>query len=422
MKLLKVIFCVIVANLSFAYNNYHGCALAPGNIGWVVTLDSTIILHTTNGGANWHEQANTATREFFDVCCVDNLKAWTCGILGEILHTDDGGINWIFQNIGLGKYATRIEFIDQNYGWAAAADGAIGRTTDGGAYWDQNFAPFLIENYGLSFVNPMAGWMVSGIPDSLLTGQGCIINTTDGGVTWDSLYQSPSYEDFYDVHFFNDYNGIVVGGYDQTYAPIIFKTTNGGLTWNQISSPSNAYYLRAVDFVGDKGWAVGRFGTIIHTTNQGSSWTFQTNPATMTLFDVDFSDTLHGVACGYNIILYTTDGGQTWYQGSVEIQEEQNLGVPNRNLKLEVYPNPFNENLTIKFQIPNPKAEISLKIYDTRGKLVKAFNLQSSILNLTSVITWHGDDNNGHTLPSGIYFIKLETGSTALTREIILLK
>jgi len=440
-------FLLFIISGLYAYQNFHGCCLAPDDLtGWVVTLDSIIVLKTTDGGAHWFEQPNNAAaRKFFDITCRDNLNAWTCGILGEITHTSNGGQTWIHQVQGLAKYATRIEFIDDTLGWAVCGDGVVGRTTDGGSYWEQIFTPYAqAEFYGVSFVDAYEGWAVAGWPDSLDIAQGKIVHTTDGGFNWDSLYFSPIYEDFFDVHFFNNTDGIVVGGNEQNYSPIILKTTNGGNTWNPIQAPANAYYLRALDFVDDlNGWAVGRFGTIIRTTNGGNTWSFQTSPATTTLFDVDFSDSLHGIACGYNIILYTTNGGNTWNIGEIlGIKEINKWDVESR--KLEVYPNPFHKNLTIKFQIPNPKHQtnpkfqnqnnyeinveqgFSLVIYNASGRIVRQFNHLSATqyggIQPFNQVVWDGTDNSGRRLPSGVYFVKLEEGEFRKTEKVILLR
>jgi len=118
--------------------------------------------------------------------------------------------------------------------------------------------------------------------------------------------------------------------------------------------------LRAVDFVGNKGWAVGRFGTIIHTDDGGITWSFQNNPAVNTLFDVDFSDTLHGLACGDGIILRTTDGGQNWSRTA--IHEFENKSV--QQVALCTYPNPCRGVTTISFSVSrNQHAVSSLNIY-----------------------------------------------------------
>ncbi len=425
MKIKYFLFLSLLITGLYAYQNFHGCCLAPDNqTGWVVTIDSIIVLKTTNGGAYWFEQANpAATRRFFDITCRNNLKAWTCGILGEITHTSNGGQTWTHQVQGLAKYATRIEFIDDTLGWTVCGDGVVGRTTDGGAYWEQIFTPYAQgEFYGLSFINAYEGWVVAGWPDTLDIAQGKIIHTTDGGFAWDSLYFSPVYEDFFDIHFFNHLGGIVIGGNEQDYSPIIWKTTNGGLSWISVSAPANSYYLRALDFVDSlNGWAVGRFGTIIHTTDGGNTWTFQTNPATTTLFDVDFSDPQHGVACGYGIILYTTNGGQNWNTGVIQgIEESKILQSAIQNPKLELYPNPFRNHLFIKSEIRNPKSEILFRIYDVSGRVVKSFNLESCIMNQASRIVWDGSDDVGRRLPAGVYLIQFECSDYTAMKKAVL--
>jgi len=405
-----------------AQHNYHGVALAPDNQhGWVVCIDTTLIYYTTDGGATWTEQQpDSNARRFFDVTCIDQLTAWTCGILGEIEHTDNGGLDWLRQAEGLSKYATRIEFIDQNYGWTVCGDGAIGRTDNGGSYWEQIFIPwYSAELYGVSFLNQYDGWIVAGYPDSLLPGQGLILKSTDGGIMWDSLLQVTGFEDLFDVHFFNLLDGIVVGGDENDTSALIWKTTNGGTDWTPITPPMNTYYLRALDFVDDlEGWAVGRFGSIIHTSDGGNTWVFQTNPATTTLFDVDFSDNNHGIACGQDIILYTSDGGQNWHGVSVE---EHTITTPSQRSLFTVYPNPCHNSVNIKFQNNknhDPGARNQIAIYDITGRLVKSFSVPGSNFLVPGVIGWDCTDNFGQQVQNGVYIITIVVENTVLSEKI----
>jgi hypothetical protein len=208
---------------------------------------------------------------------------------------------------------------------------------------------------------------------------------------------------------------------------------DGGANWQSIAGPAGSYYLRAVDFVDEyDGWAVGRFGTIIHTSDGGNTWGFQANPATATLFDVDFSDNMHGLACGYGMILYTTNGGQNWNIGNPGIHE----GTENtaEGTALSVHPNPFRNHLVIKIQNPNPKSQANpnsqtvIKIYDSTGQLVKSFDL-STLCSATPLggllstsLEWNGKDDSGRRLPAGVYMIALEGDGTRLTHKTVLLE
>jgi hypothetical protein len=108
--------------------------------------------------------------------------------------------------------------------------------------------------------------------------------------------------------------------------------------------------------------------------------------------------------------------------GIAETALRTNPNVP----YLEVCPNPFHQMATIKFQIPNPndqinsKSQISLKIYDATGRLVRQFN---HLTNYSfNQVVWDGTDDFGRRLPAGIYFIRLESDGFKETEKVILLR
>lgn len=426
----SLLIFVAFSSAAFA-TNYHGCALAPDGLnGWVVSLDTALILHTTDGGVTWTPQQvppDTIGRKFWDVTCLDGTRAWTTGKhnlhAGEVLHTSDGGNYWFRQVAGFSKYGTRIAFYNANYGLSVGGDGSLARTTDGGNLWEQVFTDwYQAEYYGLSIVNQWDSWICAGWPDSIVTGQGYIVRTYDGGITWDTLngYHASGYEDFFDIHMFNVFEGIVVGGYDGTYEPIIWKTTDGGATWNPVSAPSNTFYLRAVDFVEQEGWAVGKSGTIIHTTDAGSTWTTQSSPCDTTLFDVDFRDHFHGLACGYNYILMTTDGGQNWQHVGIE---EHDAAIPTA-AALSANPNPFTSATTIRCTMQDAGYtihDISICVYDAMGRQVKSLDHASWIVDHESVV-WDGTDDSGKRLPAGIYFARIDSASGTRSQKLVLLE
>jgi flagellar hook assembly protein FlgD len=94
---------------------------------------------------------------------------------------------------------------------------------------------------------------------------------------------------------------------------------------------------------------------------------------------------------------------------------------------LEVYPNPFKNRLDIRWQITDTQMQdarsknqdISLKIYDVAGRLIKDFNLSSNINRLTSPITWQGDDDMGRYVSSGVYFVKFEHNRQSRIEKIV---
>lgn len=64
---------------------------------------------------------------------------------------------------------------------------------------------------------------------------------------------------------------------------------------------------------GDRLVAVGEYGTIIYSDDQGATWSQAQVPVQVTLTAVDFPQPRLGWAVGHDaVILHTTDGGVTW--------------------------------------------------------------------------------------------------------------
>jgi len=99
--------------------------------------------------------------------------------------------------------------------------------------------------------------------------------------------------------------------------------------------------------------------------------------------------------------------------GITELKTEH----PVANL-LKVYPNPFTKLTQIRYSIQNS----ALAIYDVSGRLVKSFNLESRIQNQESAISWHGDDDAGRKLPSGVYFVKFKSDDYEETEKVLLVR
>lgn len=89
------------------------------------------------------------------------------------------------------------------------------------------------------------------------------------------------------------------------------------------------------------------------------------------------------------------------------------------------YPNPFNPNTTIKYQIPE-LSFITIKIYDVLGNEVATLINEEKPAGIYEVeFSAEGGSASGrdeYTLPSGIYFYRLESSSFAQTKKLILLK
>uniref|UniRef100_A0A7C4XMH7 T9SS type A sorting domain-containing protein n=1 Tax=candidate division WOR-3 bacterium TaxID=2052148 RepID=A0A7C4XMH7_UNCW3 len=108
------------------------------------------------------------------------------------------------------------------------------------------------------------------------------------------------------------------------------------------------------------------------------------------------------------------------------VEETPNPNSAFRIPNLEVYPNPFQNHLLIKFQIPkqkvasSQKSVASIKIYDISGRLVRQWD--SETIRLSDHIIWSGDDNAGRKLPAGIYFIYFSCGELNKLKKVVMLE
>ncbi len=70
------------------------------------------------------------------------------------------------------------------------------------------------------------------------------------------------------------------------------------------------------------GWAVGKFGRILHTSDAGKNWAEQNSGTRKPLTSVSFSDEFHGFAVGGGgAILATADGGRSWQPRQSPVRE-----------------------------------------------------------------------------------------------------
>jgi hypothetical protein len=81
-------------------------------------------------------------------------------------------------------------------------------------------------------------------------------------------------------------------------------------------------------------------------------------------------------------------------------------------------PNPATSRVRIHWQVP-AEAEVSLRIYNTAGQLVKVLaDGRTKPGAYTSV--WNGTDNKGRRLANGVYFYALDNGAKRISRKLVL--
>lgn len=103
--------------------------------------------------------------------------------------------------------------------------------------------------------------------------------------------------------------------------------------------------------------------------------------------------------------------------------EGQNNNLVNDFILHQNYPNPFNASTLIQFTVPintNPSITV-LEVFDMQGRRVKQL-LNEFLSAGTYVVRWDGTNQINETLPSGVYFYRIQSNGHKNIGKIMMLK
>jgi len=84
------------------------------------------------------------------------------------------------------------------------------------------------------------------------------------------------------------------------------------------------------------------------------------------------------------------------------------------------FPDPFSESTTIRYVLDGPE-DVVVDVFDVRGRHVARIKNPASSSGQQS-ITWHGRDDQGREVPSGVYFYRLRAGELSTTKKMVLVR
>ena len=120
------------------------------------------------------------------------------------------------------------------------------------------------------------------------------------------------------------------------------------------------------------------------------------------------------------------DGSIAFRQGIANLESLlASLIIPQATALLANYPNPFNPETWIPYQLAAP-AEVTLTIYDMNGGTVRRFEMGHQAAGLyqshSRALYWDGRNGGGEPVASGIYFYTLTAGDFTATRKMLIRK
>lgn len=347
----------------------------------VILIAGKSIYKSTDRGNNWNIKFTAASDSVQPVWGMDlntindihftGKTGWAAGrdfdpeakaSRGIILNSSDRGETWKLVHEDKDSSTTFHYFnsiwSDSSEVWAVGTPGTVAHYTSSKG-WIQN--PSMSElpfNKVYSLENNV--WISGGYSAD----RSLFLKSTNNGQSW-KTFQNSNFQ-LNDFTFLNKDLGWAVGR-DTNYESLILKTTNGGEKWEVVLDKIEGI-LQSITVKDNYAWAVGDRGLILKTTNAGLTW-------------VDDNDNIY--AMGYRL--------------------EQN------------FPNPFNPSTIITWNLPEA-SEVSLRVFDLLGKEVAV------LVNGQLRAGEHRAVFNAGSLPSGVYFYKLDAGKHSLSRKMLLIR
>ena len=120
---------------------------------------------------------------------------------------------------------------------------------------------------------------------------------------------------------------------------------------------------------------------------------------------------------------YINDDRITYTHGpSTDVADElENNNIIPTEFSLSNYPNPFNPETTIQFNLPK-ETQIWLSVYDVKGNLINSLVNGENVSTGSHSIIWDGLDRLNHPVPSGVYIYKLHSSQISLTGKCTLVR
>ena len=114
------------------------------------------------------------------------------------------------------------------------------------------------------------------------------------------------------------------------------------------------------------------------------------------------------------------------FQRGITVLERLLAGLPPKEtVLLPNYPNPFNPETWIPYQLSEP-ADVNISIYSVNGKHIRRLDLGHQAVGIyesrSRAAYWDGKNALGEPVASGVYFYTLTAGDFTATRKILILK
>jgi photosystem II stability/assembly factor-like uncharacterized protein len=373
----------------------------------VIAFTLCIACHILQAQPQWQVIGNFGdVGRMDDLCFVHPDTGWVVTGGGRIFRTHNGGENWTLQYFNQLHYFRSIAFADSQFGFAGTLEQTMLCTQNGGVTWENitNQLPFTPSGVcGMQWLDDQTFFATGA-----WFGPAFLLKTHNRGATWTGINLNAYASRLVDVHFISQDRGFVCGR--SSTGGVILYTSDGGVTWQQVFNTGvSGHYVWKLQFL-DEQHAVAsvqtlsQTGLLLRSNDGGMTWTSRPIPDG-NVQGVGFISPQQGWMCGTSpFVMETVNAGDSWYPTSISsiiprinrfqvfdsnlvyasgarvfkysdtsptsTVQHQPATYPAFNLRLTVFPNPAEQQATVRFLLPAAN-NADLSLYDSQGKLIQ---------------------------------------------------
>lgn len=127
-------------------------------------------------------------------------------------------------------------------------------------------------------------------------------------------------------------------------------------------------------------------------------------------------------------VVFPTNGGKDWIYFSLPLDElfpgsfvqAKDQTLPAQFELLQNYPNPFNAETLIRYSLYSPAA-ITIQVYNVSGQKIATLADCTQVSGKYSV-KWDGQSDQGETVVTGMYFVRLQAGHFVEVKKLCLIR
>jgi hypothetical protein len=264
----------------------------------------------------------------------------------------------------------------------------------GDSLWTKTYGCAACKDYGLSVRQTSdGGYIIAGgtcLSDD--GGKDVYVVKTDasGDSVWTKTYGGAEGEVGYSVQEISQGEYVIAGwttsfGAGKSDVYLVRADANGDTVWTQAYGGPGYDWGHSVEVTPEGGYLIGG-GTDSYGAGDLDVFVIKTGPSALSRGGVGGS----AVPASYRV----------------------ELGSP--------FPNPFLSSTRLSFSLPTA-AEVEIQVFDAAGREVKTLWQRPAEAGL-NFVRWDGCDRDGETAASGVYFLRLKSGSEILTQRVVLVR